>query len=152
MSVSSGVPSTKRTCSLLIPGLSWDTISWRMKFSCWISTLYGVTPGMRGTLVQPDAARQAAAAAAKAVLLSISNIITVDGLSAKPEGQRPQGDAAPAQDPRAVRGQQGAPPLRRGRLQGAAGRGHRCRPRHGLPGPHAVRAGRAAFAAAFRDR
>jgi hypothetical protein len=30
MSLTSGVPSTKRTCSRLMPGLSWDTMSWVM--------------------------------------------------------------------------------------------------------------------------
>ena len=43
MSVRSGVPNTKRTCSFVMPGWILASISEEMKFPCWILTLYGVS-------------------------------------------------------------------------------------------------------------
>src|SRR3954466_497773 len=106
-------------------------------------------PGMRGT---PHAVSEAKIRKPAKAARTMMPIMIVDESDAKSEGQRPQGDAAPAQDPRAVRIEQGAPPLGRGRLQGADRRRHRRRSRYGLSRAHAVRACRAALAPAFRDR
>src|SRR3954470_3211929 len=106
-------------------------------------------PGMRGT---PHAVSEAKIRKPAKAARTMIPIMIVDESDAKSEGQRPEGDAAPAQDPGALRIEQGPAPLGRGCLQGAHRRRDPCRSRYRLSRAHAVRARRPALTPAFRDR
>src|SRR3954447_20161781 len=105
-------------------------------------------PGMRGT---PHAVSEAKIRKPAKAARTMMPIMIVDESDAKSEGQRPQGDAAPAQDPGALRIEQGPAPLGRGCLKGPHRRGLLFRSPSRLSRPHAVRARRPALTPAFRD-